>query len=129
MSGSEETPDFMADGGMAPLSFYARRPLLVHPLIQSARGAVTDKDWQEAERLLGEAVDAAKDLEDAFADAEARASKWKAAYLRAIREHERIVSKMHEALAIMRSCEASGERGANHQKVLEALRESGWKQG
>jgi chromosome segregation ATPase len=55
----------------APLSFYARKPSPVHPLIQSARGAVTDKDWQEAERLLGEAVDAAKDLEDAFARAEA----------------------------------------------------------
>jgi hypothetical protein len=36
----------------------------VHPLIQCARGALSDDDIVEAERLLGLAVDRAKDLED-----------------------------------------------------------------
>jgi hypothetical protein len=36
----------------------------VHPLIQCARGALSDEDIVEAERLLGLAAERAKDLED-----------------------------------------------------------------
>ena len=39
----------------------------IHPLIQSARGAITDGDLVRAGLLLAEAADAAKDLEDAYA--------------------------------------------------------------
>jgi hypothetical protein len=37
--------------------------MIVHPLIQVARGHITDENWKAAEEVLGRAVDAAKDLE------------------------------------------------------------------
>jgi molybdopterin-guanine dinucleotide biosynthesis protein A len=55
----------------------------VHPLIQAARGALTDEDYVECERLLALAVDAAKDLEeDAARLIQAGEAFWPAIYRR-----------------------------------------------
>jgi Skp family chaperone for outer membrane proteins len=38
--------------------------MLVHPLVQVARGYLVDENWRAAEEVLGRAVAVAKDLED-----------------------------------------------------------------
>lgn len=50
----------MAD---SPVNSDRKTRVLVHPLLQTARGSLVDEDYADVERLLGLAVDRAKDLE------------------------------------------------------------------
>lgn len=98
------------------------------PLMVGSHGCVSPTAWEcfaeaikrieQDERLLAD--DAGRNLTECvealdLAEAAHAAREGEAERLRALAHH------LHEALAFMRSCELSGESGADHSTVISAL--------